>query len=351
MNLKNQGVKLKNEKPQFLLDKKPNGRVSPWREKKKNSLKLADAYERIGQDSKAQRVRFCGEDLFFRANSDTGALTLERACFCRERLCPMCSWRRSLKVFSRLSKILDVALLNNPRLVPVFLTLTVRNCKDYELNDTINMMYKGWKRLINTTRFKAVSEGWFRAMEITRNKKADTYHPHFHSIILVDKKYFSVKSKTYIPQAEWCAMWGKACALDYTPICDIRRVRSRLAEAGEAGEAGALAPYKAVAEVAKYAAKDTDYIGGSDTADIDFQVALYSQALKGRRLCAFGGLLKSIAKDLDIDNIEGGDLVHIDDDKIRTDIADTILHYGWRIGFGNFVLLSKTKASYKKLAE
>ena len=90
-----------------------------------------------------------------------------------------------------------------------------------------------------------------------------------------------------------------------------------------------------MAEVTKYTVKDTDLVH-DDTALMDKVVHVLGTALKGRRLFAFGGLLKRIAKQLGIEELAEGDLVHIDGETIREDIARVLEVYRWNFGLSNY---------------
>ena len=48
---------------------------------------------------------------------------LHQAYFCQLRLCPVCNWRRSLKIFSQVSKIIQ-AIEQDREHAYIFLTLT-----------------------------------------------------------------------------------------------------------------------------------------------------------------------------------------------------------------------------------
>ena len=56
-------------------------------------------------------MKRCGDYLVFAdtVNTETGEVTrkLRAAEFCRDRLCPMCQWRKSLVTFHQLSEIMD----------------------------------------------------------------------------------------------------------------------------------------------------------------------------------------------------------------------------------------------------
>lgn len=319
---KSENIPISNECSGLVLsDKDSKGKERPWKSKKLRTLKLADSYKRLGETKRAIRVLACGSVLTFALDAE-GKQRLHSANFCRERLCPMCAWRRSLKVFAELSKVMDTTLQEQPKLIPLFLTLTLRNCSADELPGTMDSIFSGWNRLMSRHKMRRIIKGWFRALEVTYNMAADTYHPHVHAILLVDKSYF--KGKDYMETTEWVQMWRKSMELDYDPICDVRRVKN------------GNGTRKSLAEVAKYTVKDTDYIT-DDTKLTDKLVMVLGSALRNRRLYAYGGVLKEIAKRLGVEHAEDGDLVHIDEDTVRCDVSQVLITYRWCMGLGNYV--------------
>lgn len=307
----------------MLLDDEKNGKKRPWKPKKIRALKVADSFQRLGWEKKASRVRFCGSSLAFLVEVETGEKRLHDADFCRERLCPMCQWRKSLKVFQEVSKVMDVVQQENKNLIPLFLTLTVRNCPTDELSKTLDIIFKGWYRLTNHRKMQRIVKGWFRALEVTYNDDSDTFHPHLHAVIMVDKSYFKAGCKDYMETADWVQMWRTAAKLDYDPVCDVRRVKGKR-------------KHKAIAEVAKYTMKDTDFIKGAPDLT-DTLVYFLSIGLKNRRLFAFGGILKDIAKQLGAETPDEGDLIHVDDDAIRGDVATMLEVYHWNFGIADYI--------------
>lgn len=305
-----------------VLQDEQNGKVRPWRPKKIRSLKVADSFQRLGFEKKAMRVRFCGSALGFLKNLKTGEKKLYSADFCRERLCPMCQWRKSMKVFHQVSKVMDRAEQENKDIVPLFLTLTLKNCSGDDLKTTLDIVFKGWNLLWKQRKMERIAKGWFRALEVTYNKESDTFHPHIHAVLVVDKGYF--KGKDYMETVDWVQTWKKVLKLDYDPICDIRKIKNGKGK------------HKAVAEVAKYTLKDTDFVH-DDNELTDKLIEVLSTSLTGRRLFAFGGLLKQIAKQIGIEELAEGDLVHIDEEKVREDVATVLEVYRWNFGLANYV--------------
>ena len=87
---------------EILSDKSKNGKERPWAEYKLSNSYLAIAYDEV-DESKANRLRDCASWLEFSRTEE--GLKLHKANFCRVRLCPICAWRRSLKTFGQVFKI------------------------------------------------------------------------------------------------------------------------------------------------------------------------------------------------------------------------------------------------------
>ncbi|KAA0068231.1 replication protein, partial (plasmid) [Rhodanobacter sp. T12-5] len=221
----------------------------------------------------------------------------------------------------------------------IFLTLTVRNIEGEALKPTISDMMKGWNRLFGYKRVKTATLGYFRALEITKNHEADTYHPHFHVLLPVKRNYFG---KNYIKQAEWTSLWKRAMKLDYTPIVDIRRVKGKAnidAEQIESDVREAMMEQKAVLEISKYPVKDTDVVRGSKVTEDNLNTVFYlDDALSARRLIGYGGILKEIHKELNLGDAEDGDLVKIEeeDDEVANEAFEVMAY--WHPGIKNYII-------------
>ena len=322
--------KVQNTDNFVLRDVNSKGRVRPWREKKLKTHALSNSYVRIGKKDKALRVYKCGTYLEFIKSSSNERLKLHRANFCKVRLCPVCAWQKSLSVFRELSRAMDIAQKEDKRLIPLFLTLTVKNCTGDALSSTLDTIFHGWNRFMSNTKMKRIIKGWFRSLEVTYNRQNDTYHPHVHVILLVDKGYFAKGNKDYMKTEDWVKVWRKSLRLDYDPICDIRCVKMK----GKQGK-------KAVAEVSKYTVKDVDYLTG--LAELtDKVVFVLDSALHRRRLYAYGGVLKEIAKRLEAERkAQRMEEMKEEEEAIRDDVesfAQTILAYRWDALHGNYFL-------------
>ena len=283
---------------EILVDKNSLGKERDWRGRKILSLKLADIFKELQyKKTFVERVISCGDTLQFIQNQD-GNLKLYQAYFCKNKLCPMCNWRRSMKYSYQTSRIVDEAIKQSPKGRFLFLTLTVKNVEGKALNSTISQLTKSFDRLFKRAKVQRNLLGYLRSVEVTHNENDKTYHPHIHVLMMVRPSYFQSK-KDYITQKEWSDMWSQSLKVDYVPMIDIRTVK----ETGK-GLRGA------VLETAKYPTKPIKF----DVENKQVVDDLYNGLYRKRQL-GYGGLFKTIKKQLQLDDVESGDLVHTSDDK------------------------------------
>lgn len=327
----------KDKNLEILVDINKSGKDNDWKGKKELAMLLSESFLRLANKpenelirdifiNKHLAVKYCSNYLTFVETTD-GNKKLVDARFCRVRLCPMCTWRRTKKVFSQLSRIVQEINKDKEREY-IFLTLTCKNVEGSELKQTINDLLKAFHNMFRLNKsVKKICLGYFRGLEVTRNEKDGTYHPHIHCVICVNKSYF--KSKNYIPQKEWCSIWQYYLKTDYIPNVDVRK---------------ATKTYKSIAELSSYTVKPKDIILEADEETIDNNVMTLHNALHRVRLIGMGGLFKDYHKKLNLEdtNKEDLDLIHTDtekeDDSLLTNILTT---YKWNIGYKNYILEKK----------
>ena len=296
---------------EILSDPRPNGEERPWKKHKMNSLKLYNLYRKalkidnsVITENRLQSLEECGDNLLFLVN-DKNEKRLKSANFCRIRTCPMCNWRKSLKMFGQTNKIANKILDQNSSTRFLFVTFTVENCSADKLSQTIDMMNIGFKRLTDkskklaiTNKFKNNMLGYIRAMEVTYNQEKDTYHPHIHCIFAVKAQYFT---HGYIKKGDWQYIWGECCKTEYEPIVKVQTIKNSTS--------------KAVAEVAKYPVKMDELANYQDENKAIKALIVFTKILKGRRLITFGGVFTEARKQLKLDDVETGDLVNLEDEQ------------------------------------
>ena len=339
-------MKSQAEKNQTNFEKLSN-RVENFRLQKVEACRLADLYEKINP-SKAVRLRNCSSFLAFAKGVD--GFVLKQINSCRVRLCPLCTARRSHKLFLQLQKVTNALACEGYRFI--FLTLTVKNVNYNELKPTLDNMLKAYNKLLKKTQFSRAICGAFRSLEVVHdcnkvvtrdmyygnaekhiysrrgyydkigvyvgdsNPNFKKFHPHFHVLLAVDKSYFT-NPKKYIKQSDFVEMWQNCLSADYEPVCDVRVLKGDI--------------QTALQEVSKYTVKSADILP-VDTFLASEVVEVLDQVLACRRLVSFNGVFKEVHKALNLVDIEQDDL---SDDDI-TPVNEPLLVYRWISGFQNY---------------
>lgn len=308
-----------NQDNKVLKDKRPSGKINDWQGKKRMNQEYAEILD-VLHYLKASKVSTCADVLRFKV-TDTGHLKLYQTWFCKSRLCPVCSWRRSILHAYQVKQIVTEAVKREPKGRWLFLTLTTKNTvNEQELAKEISKMNTALRNLFRRKKIAKNLIGFLRATEVTVNKQDGSYNQHMHVLLFVKSSYFA--KGEYVNQEEWRDLWQKAMKLDYEPSVNIKAIKPKNKETGEKGLIGA------VYEVAKYPVKATDFLNGSDK-DNQIIVDDLEKALSRKRLIAFGGLLKVIQKDLNIADAEDekADLIHtgeeIDGEETEKEIIAT----------------------------
>src|SRR5699024_12746299 len=80
----------------------------------------------------------------------------------------------------------------------------------------------------------------------------------------------------------------------------------------------------AIDETAKYPVKDTDFMTDDEERNLQ-RLADLEEGLYRKRLISYGGLLKEIHKELNLDDAEDGDLINTDDEENGDEDSITII--------------------------
>lgn len=267
--------------------------------------KMAEYAKGVFTPKTLERVESCGDFMQHLTTFDMSAKRVHKSNSCGNRFCPICTWNKAKKDAVMISTVMK-AIREEKEQEFIFLTLTAPNVAGSQLKDEINQFNKAFKKLFDRRNVKKVITGYVRKLEVTYNSERfitrdmydrspsyfenrglkiddnnpnyDTYHPHFHVLMSVNKSYFN-QGTQYIKQSKWLDMW-RECMDDMSITqVDIRKVRS-----SEKSENGAIL------EVAKYSAKGNELYHSKDVFEI------FYKALKGRQLITFNGLFKEYVK-------------------------------------------------------
>lgn len=318
---------------QFLVDRhSKTDKIVPWHEKKYQALQIAKAYDHLSKTdpefkAKAYKISRCGTLLEFRRYLEAcelieiGELRLDRANFCRLRGCPMCDWRRSLKIYGQTSQIMDK--LEGLKYRFLFVTMSFRNCDGAQMRHEIKRLFRAFVKLLDRKKVKKQVKGAMRTLEVTHNLDIasdfyNTFNLHLHGIFVVKPSYF--KGNNWIKQPEWQDIWKEVGKVAYDPHFHIKAVKPK--------DKGAIR------EVSKYSTKPNDILLIDDPHLMDEALFYIDQGLAHHRLISYYGIMKKIKADLNLDDAENGDLVNVDgQQELNENLKYVIERYGWHFGY------------------
>jgi plasmid rolling circle replication initiator protein Rep len=298
------------EKPKLKNTKLGADLIGKYTPKKDLNRKATMYIEKHVTVKSVVRFETCSEYLLFLTNKEMSVKRLHKTYACENRFCPICTWKTAKKDAIKLSVVLD-AIKEIEGKEFLFLTLTSPNCGAGELGEELDRFNKAVKRLFERRNVKRVVKGYVRKIEVTTDQEQyitakafkrkkdyfemrglkvgdpnptyNTYNPHVHAIVAVDKSYFNDKND-FISKAKWLEMWQECMEDKSITQVDAKKIR-------------ATGNSNAVLEIAKYAAKGSDLYHSETVFDT------FYTALKGRQLLVFSGMLSDYSK-----KYEAGDL-------------------------------------------
>ena len=203
--------------------------------KKYSGLNLARKIRYVAPDV-SSKIWYCGTSIGLTYDG-----LIASANFCRNRFCPTCQWRRSVKLFRQNYECFEWIKKKYTGCRFVFLTLTVRNVPIDSLGSRLYDMSAAWNRFTQRRDFKRLGLlGWLRTLEVTRNSDNGTYHPHFHVVLVVP-------SGCWLPSHSWWLRCWQLAARDDS----IKFVNLRVVDGSKSS----------IEEVSKYVVKDSDFTG------------------------------------------------------------------------------------------
>lgn len=261
---------------------------------------------------RGNKLLACGSEIVF---NDGVVIS---ANFCRLRVCPMCQRRKSLKTFSDFKKIL--ASLSGFSFL--HMVLTVPNCSGDELRATVERLNATSSRFFRIAEIKRAFKGVARFLEVSYNKTNNSYHPHFHCLVAVNKSYFT--SRDYLSQKRlrflWSVVWRlrndnlkrtKDSFIEGFNLLDTDLLQLRITKADE----GALP------EIAKYSCKPLDL--SIDDRHRALVIQTLYEALHNKRLVQTFGVFRGF--DFDAEGV--GDIDNSSFDKSN----NVVYHYDYAL--------------------
>lgn len=276
--------------------------MDKYTQKKKKNQVLVNYIQSLVSENSLELIKECNTFMMFVSDESLENKKQDKGNSCKNRFCPICAWKKARKDALALSIMMEYIKKEHEKDF-IFLTLTTPNVTADKLHEEIKQYNKSFQKLVKRTEVKRIIKGYARKLEVTydnhriiskkmyqqrqayydkqglrvgdNNPNYDTYNPHFHVLIAVDKSYFN-NARLYIKRFRWLELWQQSTNnMDITQV-DVRKVREN--------------SKKEVSELAKYSAKDSDYLVDKHVFEV------FYKSLKGKRLIVYSGLFKDALK-------------------------------------------------------
>lgn len=256
--------------------------AAAWHAHKERASLMADKLKKLQLWRRAALMKNCAQEVNIQICKDCGTKHLVRAYLCRDRVCPVCAWRLSLRRYAQMLDIINHLRQAYPECGWSLDTLTVKNCKPENLKATLEEMARAWNVIMTKRGTKRVIAGTARSVELTYNKITGEVHPHYHILTM-----WQGAPSDYLAR-EWLSTVRLEAAAVAQDHAEIPAWSADAAPPEESGKIGA------VAEVFKYAFKP------GSLEDMPLSVLkIVLDEMAGRRLVSFTGKIKEEAANSD----------------------------------------------------
>lgn len=235
-------------------------------EKKANNKIITEFLREEHQEDRALKIENCA--MYVGVTEIGGVAKIVKADFCRDRLCNICTWRRQAKFIAQSKPILEYLKSDYEY---IFVTLTIKNMPYEELQEALNTLLQGFRKLRERKKVMRAWKGIIRSVELTYVTEKNEYHPHIHCLVAVDKDYF-INPDKYITSFELSDIWQKCISVEYKPVVHVEAVE-------DLGNASL--------ETIKYALKPSR---------AKEALKAFKSVLAGRRLVSFTGIFAKTRK-------------------------------------------------------
>lgn len=260
--------------------------IKKWTDHKQMNEAVAAKMYAIGYKERAFRMYECAKQIIYNHCSDCDTYSIARTNLCRDRFCPTCNWRLALQRYVSMTKITQQLMQDHSSANYSFITLTVKNCAPTDLSATMTLMSKSWNRLLQRVCMKdegSGAAGWAKSVEITYNAHTHMLHPHYHVLILWKQADRS---------REVVGAWLQSCVKSGLEASIKAQDWQAVHDYGDEGSTMAAA----ICETFKYAIKS------KQLHDMPYgEFKLLVDEIGGKRLTSFGGIIKQIAAQMDVD--------------------------------------------------
>lgn len=242
--------------------------IAQYESKHDEGARIAARLLDIGQDRRASAILSCGTYTRGTECPECGAFHVYSTSLCRDRLCPVCAWKSSRRLFYRAVAAIQMLELEYSHRY-MHCVLTLQHAKGDCLRDLLNVLTRAYGRFRRFSAMKSV-DGSLRSIEITHGEHG--FHPHIHAILTMPR------TAAHITEYAVRDAWRRALDSEYSPQVNLTEAYS-----GDAADD----VLSAVAEACKYALKP-GMLPELDDADL----REFIDAVRGVRMVSSDGAVK-----------------------------------------------------------
>ncbi len=198
-----------------------NSQLSRVSRRIKKNETIAEFYEQLAEDIEENRIGWCYSPETLRNVADRmskccrywdidhyplqAVKDMLRTNACKNRFCDSCQNKISIERERKFAPVLD-ALARDHDVYHIVFTVSnvyaeeLKPCLDrmYEQFAYINRLFSGDAKIKGISFYKYGYVGAIRALEITKNRIENTFHPHFHCLFILRKGLKLDKGRRYV---------------------------------------------------------------------------------------------------------------------------------------------------------
>ena len=144
-----------------------NNTIEKCTKKKLKNPKFSSYIEPLISKKMMKFINECGDFLMFLSDFKMENKKLHKGSFCKNRFCPMCSWRMACKDSLKISILME-HLKKEGNKEFIFLTLTAPNVKGDKLEEEIRKYNKSFDKLMKRNEVKNIVKGYIRKRGVCR---------------------------------------------------------------------------------------------------------------------------------------------------------------------------------------
>lgn len=181
--------------------------INHYKTRKLKNIYIASLFESIGCPYYADKINNCMSWLEMRVDKNNKHY-VTKTNRCNNKFCMICGSIKSNNHYMDVMRKYNVIVRDYPNAEFLLLTCSLPNVPARHLRQRILLYNRKFRALV---KYFPYYLGACKSIEITYNDAKNSYHPHIHALICVDKNYFNGYMKNH---DELLQRWASLCGVD-----------------------------------------------------------------------------------------------------------------------------------------